>query len=205
MICIRELRSPRSTNHPRSLLMRYFALGLAVSVLSMTSFAAVCADEPVGFWTTPTIHGAGKMHYLPDGAYKPRADRTYKAVFALSQGAKSPTEVNPALDQVARAVNLYAASGVPLDHLKFVAVAHGDATPLVLNDTQYRAAFGVPNPNLPIIQKLRAAGVDVAGCGQAIAEHQYQYGWVDKRVTISLSAITTITTLENQGYGLVPL
>jgi intracellular sulfur oxidation DsrE/DsrF family protein len=185
--------------------MRHVALRLAVSVLTLTSFSAVFADEPVDFWTTPAIQGAGKMHYLPDAAYKPRAEQTYKVVFALSRGAKSPTEVNPALDHVARAVNLYAASGVPLDHLKFVAVAYGAATPLVLDDTQYRAAFGVPNPNLPIIQKLRAAGVDVAVCGQAVAEHQYQYDWVDKRVTISLSALTTITTLENQGYGLLQL
>jgi intracellular sulfur oxidation DsrE/DsrF family protein len=185
--------------------MRHFALGLAVSVLTLGSFAAMSADEEAGFWTTPTIQGAGKMHYLPDAAFKPRADQTYKVVFALSQGAKSPTEVNPALDHVARAVNLYVASGVPLDHLKFVAVAYGAATPLVLDDTQYRAAFGVPNPNLSMIQKLRDAGVDVAACGQAVAEHHYQYSWVDKRVTISLSAITTITTLENQGYGLLQL
>jgi intracellular sulfur oxidation DsrE/DsrF family protein len=185
--------------------MRQFASTLAVSVLTLTAFAAVSAVEPEDFWTTPTVQGAGKMHFLPDAAYKPRADQTYKVVFALSKGAKSPTEVNPALDHVARAVNLYAASGVPLDNLKFVAVAYGDATPLVLDDTQYRAAFGVPNPNLPIIEKLRAAGVDVAACGQAVAEHHYQYSWVDKRVTLSLSAITTITTLENHGYALLQL
>ena len=74
------------------------------------------------------------------------------------EGAKSPTAVNGALDHVARTVNLYAAAGVPLDHLKFVAVVSGPATPVVLNDAQYKAAYGVANPNLALIAELKKAG-----------------------------------------------
>src|SRR5215469_6524939 len=85
------------------------------------------ANDPANFWTTPTIEGYGRIHNLPDSAYRPQPDQTYKIVFALSQGVKSPTDVNMALWHVARAVNLYAASGVPLDHLKFVAVTYTDA------------------------------------------------------------------------------
>ena len=113
--------------------------------------------------------------------------------------------MNVALDHVARTVNLYTAAGVPLDHLKFVAVVSGPATPLVLNDAQYRAAYGVANPNLPLVAELRKAGVDVAVCGQAVAEHEFQYDWVDKGITLSLSALTTVTTLEHQGYSLLQL
>ena len=183
--------------------MRYKSVFLAASALAALWCGVSSAADQANFWTTPTIEGYGKMHYLPDAAYRPQPDQTYKIVFALSQGVKAPTDVNMALWHVARAVNLYAAAGVPLDHLKFVAVAYGAATPLVLDDAQYRAAYGVANPNLTLIEKLRAAGVDVAVCGQAVAEHHYQYDWVDKSVTITLSALTTITTLENQGYGLV--
>jgi intracellular sulfur oxidation DsrE/DsrF family protein len=185
--------------------MQYKFAAVAGTALAAVGCAVVLASEPANFWTTPSIQGYGKIHYLPDSAYRPQPDKTYKVVFALSGGAKSPTEVNAALWHVARSVNLYAAAGVPLSHLKFVAVAYGAATPLVLNDAQYRAQFGVPNPNLALIEKLRAAGVDVAVCGQAVAEHDYKYSWVDKRVTITLSALTTITTLENAGYGLVQM
>lgn len=184
--------------------MRRLSLLLAATGL-MFSVAAVAADQPAGFWSTPTITGYGKIHYLPDAAYKPVSSKTYRVVFALTQGAESPDKVNPSLDHVARTVNLYVASGVPLDHLKFVAVAAGAATPLVLNDAQYRAAYGVPNPNLALIAKLRSAGVDVAVCGQAVAEHHFQYGWIDPHVTLALSALTTITTLENQGYALMQM
>ena len=47
--------------------------------------------------------------------------------------------------------------------------------------------------------------MDVAVCGQAVAEHEFQYDWVDKAITLSLSALTTVTTLEHQGYSLLQL
>jgi intracellular sulfur oxidation DsrE/DsrF family protein len=178
--------------------------GTAALVLGCASMA-MGADMPKDFWTTPAIQGYGKIHYLPDAAYKPRADQTYRIVFALTKGAKQPGEVSPALDRVARTVNLYVASGVPLMQLKFVAVAYGDATSIVLDDEQYRAKFGMANPNLPLIEALRKAGVDVSVCAQAVAEHDYQYDWVDKRVTLALSGLTTVTTLEHDGYVLMPL
>jgi intracellular sulfur oxidation DsrE/DsrF family protein len=179
---------------------------LEAAVLMLAVCAGVArASQPDGFWITPTIVGFGHMHPLDNAAYRPKPDQVYKVVFAMSMGAKSPKEVNPSLDGVARAVNLYTQAGVPLKNLQFVAVAYAAATPLVLNDAQYKAAFGVPNPNLPLIKALRDKGIDVAVCGQAIAGYNYKYEWVDAHVTLSLSAITTITTLEHEGYGLLQL
>jgi intracellular sulfur oxidation DsrE/DsrF family protein len=183
--------------------MPRFVKMLAVLAIAASGIAA--ADQPPGFWTTPAIEGFGKIHALPQAAYRPDAGHTYRVVFAMTMGPKAPSDINPALERVARAVNLYASAGVPLDHLKFVAVASGQATALALNNAQYKAAFGVDNPNLPVVARLRKAGVDIAVCGQAVAEHDYQYEWVDSTVTLSLSAITTITTLEQSGYSLMPL
>lgn len=184
--------------------MRY-KNSLAIALLILGVAGAKAADVNQGFWITPAIAGYGRMHPLPKAAYKPAAGQTYRIVFALTAAPKTPGEVNPALDRVARTVNLYVASGVALSRLKFVAVAYGPATPLALDDAHYRAAYGVSNPNLPLIGLLRKAGVDVAVCGQAVAEHQYEYDWVDSSVTLALSALTTITSLEQQGYHLMPL
>ncbi len=185
--------------------MRVIPKLLAVIAIAALSSAAHAAGAQADFWTTPTVHGYGKIHYLPDAAYRPQADQTYRIVFSITQASKSPASVNAALDHVARTVNLYAAAGVPLDHLKFVAVVSGAATPLVLNDAQYRTHYDVANPNLALIAELKKAGVDVAVCGQAVAEHEFQYDWVDKSVTLSLSALTTVTTLEHQGYSVLQL
>ncbi|MEP6899171.1 MAG: DsrE family protein [Rhodanobacter sp.] len=163
--------------------------------------AAAAADD---FWQTPTIHAAGKIHPLPQAAYQPDRNATYKLVFSLTRASDKPDEVNPSLDHVARAVNLYVNAGVPLSHLKFVAVAAGPATALALNDEQYRKLYKVANPNLPVIEQLRKVGVDVAVCGQAMAEHHFEYSWKDSRVTLALSALTTMANLQQQGYSLMP-
>jgi intracellular sulfur oxidation DsrE/DsrF family protein len=183
--------------------IRTFLAALALAFASVSAHAA--PEDPAGFWTTPTIQGYGKMHNLPVGAFKPQPGHTYKVVFAMTQAAAQPDKVNPALDHVARTVNLYAASGVPLAKLKFVAVAYGAATPLALDDAHYREAYGVPNPNLPLIAQLKKAGVTIAICGQAVAEHHFQYDWINPDVTLALSGLTTIRTLQQQGYALMPL
>jgi intracellular sulfur oxidation DsrE/DsrF family protein len=180
---------------------------IAVTVLfaSCVTTAFAAGGEPAGFWTTPTIQGYGPIHYLPNASFKPDAHHSYRIVFALTQAAKAPGDVNPALDHVARTVNLYTAAGVPLSHLNFVAVAYGAATPLALDDAHYRVAYGTANPNLPIIEALKKAGVTVSVCGQAVAEHHFEYGWIANDVTLALSGLTTVTTLESQGYVLMPL
>jgi intracellular sulfur oxidation DsrE/DsrF family protein len=172
-------------------------------VLSLLPAAAMAGDN--GFWQTLTIAGAGKIHPLPQAAYQPDRAATYKAVFLLTMPSAKPGEINPALEHVARAVNLYVQSGVPLDHLKFVAVAVGPATPLALDNAQYRKQFGVDNPNLRVIAQLRKDGIDVAVCGQAWAEHKFDYSWKDASVTLALSGLTTVINLQQQGYALMQL
>lgn len=176
-----------------------------VAVIAGLVFAANGAYADGAFWATPTIHGAGPIHVLPNAAYKPDRGATYKAVFAMTLASKDPAKISPALDRVARAVNLYVAAGVPLDHLKFVAVAYGPATAIVLDDAHYKQKFGVANPNLPVIRQLRKDGIDVAVCSQAVAENHYGYDWVSKDVTLALSGLTAIIDLQQQGYALMPL
>lgn len=176
-------------------------LGLVLG-LALGSTGAMAGE---GFWQTPVVHSAGRMHALPQAAYRPDAKASYKVVFGLTAAAAKPDKVNPGLERVARTVNLYASAGVPTDHLHFVAVASGGATAIALDDAHYRKQFGMANPNLPVIAELRQAGVDVAVCGQAVAEHGYPYEAIDPHVTLALSALTTITELQQKGYALVPL
>ena len=193
------LPTPETGDDP----MKPITMLAAVLGLSVAASAGVRAAD--GFWQTPTIQGAGKMHALPQAAYQPDAKATYKVVFGLTGAAAKPDQVSPGLERVARTVNLYVHAGVPLKHLHFVAIAYGAATAIALDDAHYQKQYGVPNPNLPVIAQLRKAGIDVAVCGQAVAEHEYQYDWIDPRVTLALSGLTTITELQQQGYALVPL
>ncbi len=174
----------------------------AVLGLTLATSSVQAAD---GFWVTPTIHGAGKMHALPQAAYQPDPRAVYKVVFNMTTASPKPDEVSPALQRVARTVNLYVNAGVPLKHLHFVAIASGAATAIALDDAAYSKIYHVPNPNLPVIVQLRKAGIDVSVCGQAVAEHDYAYDSIDKHVTLSLSALVTVTELQQKGYALMPL
>ncbi|WP_321938074.1 MULTISPECIES: DsrE family protein [unclassified Paraburkholderia] len=181
------------------------AVAALICAAGVSLAARAQQSEREGFWTTPVIQGYGRIHFLPNAGFRPQADHTYQIVFALTKGGMKPAEVNPALDRVARTVNLYVAAGVPLSRLKFVAIVYGPATPLALDDAHYRTAYGVPNPNLPLIAELKKAGVTVAVCAQAVAEQHFGYDAITPDVTLALSGLTTVTTLESQGYVLMPL
>jgi intracellular sulfur oxidation DsrE/DsrF family protein len=188
-----------------------FSIGLVLSPAAMAGTpeapapAAPAAPDAGLAWLSPTIAGHGDMHPLPDAAYQPQKDQVYKVVFSLTKTPQKPEEASPALEAVVRAVNLYVSAGVPLDHLKFVAVLHGQATGAALDAAHYKEHFKVDNPNLDLIHKLRAAGVDVAVCGQAYLGQGFAMDGLNKDVTLTLSALTTITTLETQGYVLMPI
>lgn len=162
-------------------------------------------SDPEGFWSTPAIEGYGKMHYESDVAYKPNINDSNKIVFQITRAENAPQEPNLGLERVARVVNLYVASGVPPEKLKFVVSVTGEGTPAMLNNEQYHRIYGIDNPNLKLIGALRAKGVDVSVCDQSVAFHHFQSNWIDRSVTHALSSPTTVSTLENQGYAFLSM
>ncbi|MCU5774016.1 DsrE family protein [Erwiniaceae bacterium BAC15a-03b] len=167
-------------------------------------FVTVAAD-PEGFWSTPAIMGYGKMHYESDVQFKPDTTMSNKIVFQITKSEGTMKEANLGLERVARVVNLYVASGVPAEQLKFVVSVTGDATPAMLNNAQFNKIYGFDNPNLKLIDELKKSGVVVSVCDQSVAFHHYQFGWIDKSVVHALSSPTTVSTLENQGYAFLPM
>ncbi|HVA55818.1 MAG TPA: DsrE family protein [Gammaproteobacteria bacterium] len=170
--------------------------------------SAVLAGPPTDTWQNPVIKAAGEMLPLPDAAFQPQKSVTYKVLFSITRGNKDPKDaqsINDGLDHVARAINVFASAGVPLDHLKFVVIITGGAVPVVLDNAHYRNQFGIDNPNLTVIKQLEAAGVEIAVCGQALAGYKYEHSWVDPDVKVALSALSTAIILQQQGYSLIPM
>lgn len=178
---------------------------LLAVLLGVFLSSAALASPPSGMWQNPVIKDAGAMHPLPNAAYQPDKTAIYKALFSITHESKNPKEINDGLDHVARAVNVFVSAGVPLDHLKFVVIIHGGATPIVLDNAHYKKQFGVDNPNLKVLSELKTAGVELAVCGQAVAGEDYAYSWVNPDVEIALSALSTIIILQHDGYALMPM
>lgn len=175
------------------------------SVLDL-AFAGDGVRATNGFWLAPAIPAAGKIHPLPQAAYQPAVgSASVKVVFGLTTAASRTDQIHPGLQRVARLVNLYAHAQVPLDRLHFVAVASGAAATMTLDDVQYQRQYGRANPNLPVIGQLRNAGIDVAVCGQSLAEQGYPFDGIGAGVILALSALTAIGELQQKGYALMPL
>jgi len=177
------------------------------TALLAVSTAALAAESPsvTGPWQTPALVGVGRVHPLPQAAYQPQQQEVYSVVFSVTNAAETPTEINPALRHIARMVNLYTSAGVPLSHLRFVAVIYDNAIDATLDDEHYRQKYGVDNPNLSLIRTLRNAGIDVAASGQTLERNQERDQWIAPEVTLALSGMTTISNLEHLGYVLMPL
>jgi intracellular sulfur oxidation DsrE/DsrF family protein len=179
---------------------------LAAVFVGIFISAAASAETQPEFWQNPAIKAAGEMHPLPDAVFQPQKDVTYKALFSLTRGDKKDAkDINDGLEHVARAINVFVSAGVPLEHLKFAVVITGGAVPVVLDNAHYRKEFGVDNPNLPVIKQLKAAGVEFAVCGQALAGYKYDHSWVTPEVQVALSYLSTMIILQQQGYSLIPM
>lgn len=183
---------------------RFFTvLGLAAAFALAGVSSIADAAEPR--WAYPAIPGYGRMHPLPHAAMQPDKSTTYKTVFDITAPIRDAAKPSSALDRVAKVVNIFASAGVPLSHLKFVAVLHGPATYAVLDNAHYRAKYHMDNPNIALIAALKRAGVNVEVCGQALAELSLEHAWVDKDVTITLSALSDVIIYGHKGYTLMQL
>jgi len=164
-------------------------------------------SEPADFWSTPAIAGYGKIHFVNTPDYNPAntPGLSNKIVFQINRSEGDIHQPNLGLERVARVTNLYYAAGVPLNQLNFVVSINSDAVPAALNNQQFHKAYGIDNPNLELIDKLKKAGVKVTICDQSVAFHQLERNWIDSRVTHTLSSGTTVATLQNEGYAFLML
>jgi intracellular sulfur oxidation DsrE/DsrF family protein len=152
----------------------------------------------------PVIEGYGGIKPTTGAGERPDRRLRYRAVFNITKAASGQDKVNPSLEKVARFMNLLGADGVRPRPGDIVAIVHGPATPLVLSEEAYRARFGVANPNLELISRLRAAGAEVHVCSQALFGNQIERSSVAEAVEVDVAALVTIANLQLRGYALIP-
>lgn len=175
---------------------------LALAML-MTALLIGAAPPPDG--RTSAIAGFGATN-TPEGAHeRPDPALHYRVLFSVTAGPRTPGDVNPSLNKVARFLNLLADDGIHPAPGDVVAIVHGDATTAIMTDRSYAARTGAAaNPNLALIERLRAAGVTVAVCGQALHSHDVAVADVSPLVRIDVSALITLANLELRGWALIP-
>ena len=151
----------------------------------------------------PIIKGYGGVVSVTRAAEQPRPGA--RLLFDVT--ATAPVDaVQKGLERAARLLNLYGAAGLKASDIKLTVVLHGEATRAVLKDEFYQSRFGAKrNPNLPLIQLLQGAGVEVLVCGQALNYKGFPENAVEPSIPIADSALSVIANRQMDGYGYLPI
>lgn len=153
---------------------------------------------------TLPVPGVEAARDVPGAKEMPDTKTVHKVVFDMATAGPKPGEVHPMLQAVARYVNTLAKVGVPEANRKVAVVFHQGATDYIMANEAYKARHeGQNNPNAPMIQALKKAGVDFRVCGQAALARKIDRKDMMPEIQLDLWALTTIIALQQQGYVLI--
>lgn len=154
-------------------------------------------------YTNPAIAKYGKVVQLSNAAQQPRDGS--KIVVDVTKGGE-PAKLNPAIEKVARFVNIYRGAGKQVAKVDIALVLHGDTTLAILNSEAYAKNFGTKdNPNLDCLHQLHDAGVEIYVCGQSLIGKGGKPEEVVVFADTAVSALTALVNLQTDGYAYVPL
>ncbi|MGW9686393.1 DsrE family protein [Flagellimonas sp. 2504JD1-5] len=153
--------------------------------------------------TGPIIDDFGKVYKIDNPDFKVHPDKTYKAVIDVTGKNDSHDARNPLIETAARYLNMHAQSGVPAKQLKVALVVHGGASKDVISNTAYQKRYGKDNPNSDLVKSLLNIDVPVIICGQSATYHGIDRSELIEGVQLSLSAMTALVHLQDEGYQLI--
>jgi len=151
----------------------------------------------------PVVEGYGAVYGVPDPDFETPTATEYRVVFDVSVGADEPDVVNARINTLARFLNMHGQAGVDADAMHLALVLHGSAGKDALDHAGYRSRFGIDNPNLPLLERLAGAGVEIVLCGQTAMHRGLAREELAEPVQLALSAMTALATLQARGYALV--
>lgn len=186
------------SNTARAWVLSWKRVGMGLAIgLTIAGSAMAQNASPV------VIAGYGAIQPANDVANPPDPSLRYRVAFEVTRAATDPAQINPALDRVARFVNLLGASGIHSAPGDIVVVIHGPATPSILSDAAYQTRFHQSNPNTRLVTALKNAGVVIHVCNYALANAKIRKEEVTSEVTIDLAAMVTLVNLQLKGWALI--
>ena len=179
------------------------SLLLSAGIVATAGAPADVASQSLSQSSTgPVIEGYGPVFDIPDADFVP-TDTEYRVVFDVAVGMEDPAQVNRRIETLARFLNMHARAGVPLERMHVALVVHGSAGKDLLADDGFQERYGIDNPNLPLIEALAEAGVEVYLCGQTAYSRGLPKDELAEPVQLALSAMTALIRLQSEGYELI--
>ena len=177
------------------------SIALALAAIVLAQGPARAANWPAP--QPPALAHAPGYVDIPDVAVKRDPRRTYKAIFNAVAGPKDHAKQLAALERVGLQINGLMLAHVPADHIRFVMILHGPSVEALYTDAEYRAKFGTPNPNLPLVEELLEAGVQIFVCGQYMAKSDTPRSALITQAQVAEAATLVMITYADDGYALI--
>jgi len=144
---------------------------------------------------------------------KPDPNLDYKIIVDLvsfseskkNKGKLDSAGVNWGLAEIGRIYNLHLAAGIPQNKIQIVVAVHANAMQSCFNNEAYQELYKMDNPNLAMVQELSDAGVTFLLCGQSLTWWGFRKDMLLPQVKLTLTAQTTLTSHQMQGFALKKL
>ena len=122
-----------------------FALSAALLILPRLAIAQAGED---------ILRKAGTFAPVPDPSFPGDKSVEYKVVWDVTDGPAKPSELTPGLARPAGFLMQTDANGINRKRVHLALIVHGAATTAMLTNEQYKAATGVDNPNIALMQAI---------------------------------------------------
>lgn len=153
----------------------------------------------------PVITAAGPSFVVQEPTFATPARGDLKALFEINVGGGDTVKVNEQLVTMARFLNIHARNAVAEGRLKAAAVFHGSGWTALLSDSAFAARFGgKPNPSRKLVEELLQHGAQLVLCGQTAGARNVRRDELLPGVKVSVSAMTAMIALQNDGYRFIP-
>lgn len=173
----------------------------------LTVLSVCCISFGIGFAQEkkagPVIQEYGKVWSIDSTSYSVEREMVFKVVFDIMSSPKDSTALNRSIETAARFLNMHAQNQVPLEQMKVALVVHGKASKDLFTNEAYRNRYGTDNPNAALITQLLNAGTEFILCGQSSKSRNIPIADTLDGVQLSLSAMTALIQLQNDGYRLI--
>ncbi len=130
-------------------------------------------------------------------------DQKLKLAIDFVYNEEDSTKLSMGVIDIGRTYNLHVVNGIAPENLHVAVVVHGGGLNAFLDNATFQKKFGMPNPNIPIIEELAKNGVEFYVCSQSMAFNEYVAADIVPELKIALSAKTSLTLLQQQGYSLL--
>jgi intracellular sulfur oxidation DsrE/DsrF family protein len=133
---------------------------------------------------------------IPD----PNIDYKLLFDFVVNNPDSLAKELNDGLVEIARRLNLHAASGIPAKRIFPVIVIHAGAVNAVKTNAAYQKKYKTDNPNIKLIDEMKKLGVKFIVCGQSMVFTDTKKEDLLPDIKISVTAQTALSGYQLKGY-----